>query len=133
MVTTSLSWLELDPTKPETIANAAKVISRTGIVGNEVFGTPSGWRNRAAPTLEAAFSRMIGCDDLLVSLDRACVMVPTKQVPTVVEAPDGSTSTIEIRDRPDPKTSDAWFHWDLNPWAWTQVEKLPPPVRGDRL
>jgi len=87
-------------------------IAKTGIFGDSVAHSKMMWENRQSPKLHRIYSNLIGTEDLLVSLDRVCVMRPTKGVPKYL----GGEEKV---DHPEWKTVDAWFHWDLNPWFWT--------------
>jgi hypothetical protein len=76
-----------------------------------VFASQEAWHNRGVPILNTLFSRLIGCNDLLVSVDRACLMVPTRNVPTLEQASEADAPTLVVKDRPDLKTADAWYDY----------------------
>eukprot|EP01089_Gocevia_fonbrunei_P007539 TRINITY_DN1870_c0_g1_i3.p1 TRINITY_DN1870_c0_g1~~TRINITY_DN1870_c0_g1_i3.p1 ORF type:complete len:277 (-),score=49.23 TRINITY_DN1870_c0_g1_i3:64-894(-) len=86
------------------------------MVGDDIAAGPRAWSNRQHPNVYKAYSAILQTPKLLVSLDRYGFMRPTTQIP--FKKILNGEETIIKKDRPDWKTAEKWFHWDLNPWVW---------------
>jgi len=102
--------------------------SQVGIVGNDPCIGFQAWRNRQNPNIYRAFSKIMGREELWVSMDRYGMMRPTKDIPV------GKLEPVEVRNQVKDiqnlplknfdkwKTAPLWLHWDLNPYLWTSGE-----------
>jgi len=103
--------------------------SQVGIIRDDPCIGPQAWRNRQNPNLVKVFTKIMGKEQLWVSIDRFGLMRPTKNVPV------GNLDPVEIRnnvkdndknlplqDFDEWKTVPLWLHWDLNPYLWTTGE-----------
>jgi len=79
-----------------------------GLLGLDVATEASAFRNRQNPNVYQAYSKILGTEELFVSVDRFGVMRPTTQV----LQKDG----VSRVDYPEYGTEEKWLHWDLNPW-----------------
>ena len=66
------------------------------------------WKNRQHPNIVKSFENIFGSKDILLNVDRASVIRPTK-------GPFGN---------PDWKTKESWLHWDKNPWKYPTFNKV---------
>ena len=87
---------------------------KTGILGSRVVDDKMAWKNRSSPDLHRVYSKLYGTSELVISLDRYNIMRPTKNV---------DFGNGIIKDMPEWKGLESWFHWDLNPWYWTGISK----------
>jgi len=113
--TVSELWSEIEQTAPQvkqndtsTWANDHFPTTRNGMFGHKLAAGKKAWSNRQSPTLHKAFSLVLGTEDLMVSADRFGILRPSKNVEI----------NGQLVDKPEWKSQEAWFHWDLNPWQW---------------
>lgn len=86
--------------------SGSKYNTARGFLGFEPPWSIPAWRNRLAPSLYRACSKLFGREDLVVKLDRYGLMRPT-----VFVGDDGAM----VR-RTEWRTAGKWIHWDQNPW-----------------
>jgi len=85
-------------------------LSKIGILGNDCILSKQMFENRQNPKIYESFRQILGKDDLMVTVSRASMMRPTKDV----KFSDG------VRNKPEWKTIEGWLHWDMNMWTgWT--------------
>jgi len=98
--------------------------------------SPTAWENRVNTLLYEVFCKIIGREDLWVSVDNWGMLRPTKNIPmgqlspqkirVSVEVPeeekkekkDNEEEKISIEDQPSWISNSRWLHWDLNPFYW---------------
>ena len=63
------------------------------------------WRNRQNPNVVKSFQNILDNEDILLHVDKASVIRPTKV-------------------NPEWKTVESWLHWDKNPWKYPEFNKV---------
>merc|ERR1712137_1239024 len=94
-------------------------VSKLGIFPSGIAQDRQSWLNRRNENIYRVYKHLYQDEDLLVSIDRYNIMRPTRDI----EFPSGR------EDRPEWRGRGSWFHWDLNPWHWFDLEPCTEPER----